>query len=59
MLLYLVYLVMHGYFEQVTACFLVLGHTHIDADQIAVFSRALRRGTVTALSVASYVEAPA
>ena len=26
-------LVMHGYFERVTACFLVVGHTHIDVDQ--------------------------
>ena len=26
-------LVMHGYFERVTACFLVVGHAHIDVDQ--------------------------
>ena len=55
-LAYCAFLVLRGYFHSVTICFLIVGHTHVDVDQkISVFSWALRRGTIKALSFLTYV----
>ena len=38
-------LVMHGYFERVTACFLVVGHAHIDVDVDVLMRHAFKPAT--------------